>query len=86
MDNDRLLKRMCEIHEDSGGSLGVPRMREDLREEGEMVSKNRVAQLMAINGLQGWPRKRKHGQYGKPVLTPPGVKNHLQRDFTALEP
>jgi putative transposase len=74
------------MHDDSGGSLGAPRMHEDLCEEGETASKNRIARLMSVNGLQGWPRKRKRGQHGKPALTPPGVKNHLQRDFTALEP
>ncbi len=85
-DNERLFKRIREIHDDSGGSLGVPRMHEDLCEEGETASKNRIARLMSVNGLQGWPRKRKRGHYGKPALTPPGVKNHLQRDFVALEP
>lgn len=85
-ENERLLKRIQALHEDSRGSLGAPRMHEDLCEAGETASKNRVARLMAINGLQGWPRKRKRGQYAKAVLPPPGVKNHLERDFTALEP
>lgn len=74
------------MHADSGGSLGAPRMHEDLCEEGETASKNQIARLMSANGLQIWPRKRKRGQYGKPALTPLGVKNYLQRDFTALEP
>lgn len=30
-DNDRLLKRIREIHEDSKGNIGVPRMHEDLK-------------------------------------------------------
>lgn len=74
---------MREMHEYSRGSLGAPRMHEDLHEAGEKASKNSVARLMAANGL---PRKRKQGEYAKAVPTPPGVYNHLERDFTALEP
>ncbi len=86
IDNDRLLERIREIHEDSRGAIGVPRMHEDLREAGETASKNRIARLMASAGLQGWPRKKKRGQRHSPALTPADVQNQLQRDFTALEP
>lgn len=41
---------------------------------------------MAAEGLQGWPRPKRRGQRGQPALTPPGVRNLLERDFTALEP
>jgi transposase InsO family protein len=34
-------------------------MHEDLTGEGERVSLNRVARLMANAGLQGWPQRRK---------------------------
>ena len=84
--NARLLERMKEIHEDSRGILGAPRMHEDLTDEGESASLNRVARLMAAEGLQGWPRPKRRGQRGRPALTPPGVRNLLERDFTALEP
>lgn len=85
-DNERLLKRIREIHEDSQGIIGTPRMHEDLTDEGETASKNRIARLMSANGLQGWPRKKKRGQRAKPGLPPAGIRNHLERDFTALEP
>lgn len=86
IDNERLLKRIREIHQDSQGIIGAPRMHEDLADEGKTASKNRVARLMSVNGLQGWPRKKKRGPRGKPGLPPPGIRNHLERDFTALEP
>ncbi|MBF0647188.1 IS3 family transposase, partial [Desulfuromonas acetoxidans] len=86
IDNERLLKRIREIHEDSNGAIGVPRMHEDLRETGETASKNRIARLMASAGLQGWPRKKKRGRYHTPVVVPADVQNQLQRDFKALEP
>ncbi|NLF77827.1 MAG: IS3 family transposase [Chloroflexi bacterium] len=85
-DNQRLLGRIRELHEDSRGTLGAGRMHEDLAEEGETASLNRVAWLMAADGLQGWPRPKRRGQRSRPALTPPGVRNLLERDFTALEP
>ena len=57
-DNARLLVRIREMHEDSRGVLGAPRMHEDLGDEGEAASLNRVARLMAVNGLYGWPHRR----------------------------
>ncbi|KHL65885.1 transposase, partial [Xanthomonas euvesicatoria] len=86
LDNERLVVRMRELHEDSRGTLGAGRMREDLAEEGETASLNRVARLMAADGLQGWPRRKRRGQRGSPAVTPPGVVNLLERDFLALEP
>ena len=86
LDNQRVLGRIRELHEDSRGTLGAGRMQEDLAEEGESASLNRVARLMAADGLQGWPRPKRRGPRGKPALTPPGVRNLLERDFTALEP
>ena len=87
VENAQLLRRIREIHEDSQGAIGVPRMHEDLLEEGETASKNRIARLMAANGLQGWPRRKRRGQRAKAAsATPFGISNHLQRNFHALEP
>ena len=83
--NARLLKRIREIHEVSPGVIGAPRMHEDLTDEGESVSLNRVVRLMAGAGLQGWPRKRKRRFGGKPGVRPVGVTNLLERDFSANE-
>ncbi len=85
LDNVRLLARIGEIHDDSGGIIGAPRMHEDLVAEGEVVSLNRVARLMSAHGIQGWPRKKsKRGKTSN--MRPAGIKNHLERDFSALEP
>ena len=43
------------MHEDGRGVLGAPRMREDLAEEGETASLNRVARLMAVE-MAIWQR------------------------------
>ena len=84
--NARVLARIREIHEDSKGVLGAPRMQEDLVDEGERISVNRVARLMAGAGLQGWPRRSKRRFGGKPGARPVGVENLLDRDFSANEP
>lgn len=86
MENTRLVLRIRQIHEDSQGAIGMPRMHEDLTHEGETASKNRIARLMASEGLQGWPRRKKRGQRAQSALSPPGIENRLNRDFSALEP
>lgn len=81
-----MLVRIREMHVDSRGTIGAPRMQEDLTDEGETASVNRVARLMAVHGIQGWPCKKRRGMRGQPGLPPPGVVNRLERDFNALEP
>ena len=60
-------------------------MHEDLTDEGETASLNRVARVMAANEIQGWPRKKNRCK-AKPSVRPIGIRNHLQRNFTASEP
>ncbi len=81
VENERLLKRIRELHAASDGVMGAPRIHEDLIDEGETVSLNRVAQ----NGLQGIPQKQswRHKASG---IRPAHVSNHLERDFTATQP
>ena len=81
-----MLKRIREIHEDSRGVIGAPRMYEDLTFEGETASLNRIARLMAANGLYGWPRRKRMRRSARPSRRPTGVVNLLERNFTALEP
>lgn len=53
INNQRLFGRIRELHQDSGGTLGAGRMHEGLVDAGGSASLNRVARLMAANGLQG---------------------------------
>lgn len=64
--------------------IGSPRMHEDLVDEGASTSLNRVARLMSMHAIQGWPRK-KRGRLGRRTDRPPGIRNHLERNFSALE-
>jgi putative transposase len=82
----RLLERIREIHGDSLRVFGAPRMHEDLTDEGESVSLNRVVRLMVCADLQGWTRRRKRRFGGKSGARPVGVENLLERDFNANKP
>ena len=84
-DNRRLLVRIRKLHKESDGVMGAPRMHEVLRGEGEPASLNRVARLMAKDGLKGIPQKRQWRRKASGER-PAYVRNHLERDFTATEP
>lgn len=49
-----------------------------------MASLNRIARAIASNDIQGWTRKKNRCR-AKPGVWPAGIRNHLQRDFTASE-
>jgi putative transposase len=85
LDNQRLLTRIRERHEASDGVMGAPRMHEELTGEGETASLNRIARLMAREGLKGIPQKRQWRSKSSGVR-PANVLNHLERDFTATAP
>ena len=59
VENERLLKRMREIHTFSRETYGRPRMYAELRDDGWLVNRKRVARLMSLDGLQGATRRRK---------------------------
>ena len=84
-ENARLLTRIRQLHADSDGIIGSPRIWEDLRYAGERCGRHRVARLMRRAGLRGLPQRRRWRT--KPSGTPPaGTRNHLERDFTATAP
>lgn len=85
LENERLLNRIRALHAESDNVLGAGRIHEDLRDEGERCGLNRVARLMALDGLQGIPCKKKH-RHKKSGTRPGDVENHQARDFAADEP
>ena len=72
-------------HEASRCRYGSPRVHEDLREQGEAVSRKRVARLMRLEGLRARARKRfkstTMSEHDQPVAA-----NVLDRDFVADRP
>ena len=83
--NEQLLEKIRALHVDSDGVLGAPRIRKELRYNGESCSENRVARLMSRAGLKGIPQKKRWK--AKPSgRRPEDIQNHLARDFKAAEP
>jgi putative transposase len=80
--NEQLLGRIRSLHAASDGVLGRRRLYDDLLEEGERCSPNRVGRLMQRAGLKGIPQ-RKRWRSKRSGTRPGDVENHLARDFAA---
>jgi putative transposase len=83
-DDAELTKRICEIHERSRATYGVPRVHAELRAEGIFVGRKRVARLMKAAKLEGVSRRRKHRRVSgtKEQLAP----DLVDRNFVATAP
>ena len=81
----RLTERIRALHQRSRGSYGVPRILEDLREEGERVNHKRVARLMRSAGLVGISRRKGFKTTVRDRDARP-APDRVQRCFTAERP
>ena len=85
--NAALLERIRAVHTHSRGTYGSPRVHAELRAQGVVCNRKRVARLMRQHGIcscRGQRRRRTlttQSQHGQPV-----APNHLARDFTAEGP
>ena len=83
---ERMAERIGEVHAESRGCYGSPRVFERLRFDGEKISRKTVASIMREYDLRGKsPRKRRprttDSDHGRPIAS-----NVLERDFTATAP
>ncbi len=80
-----LTERIHQIHADSRGTYGVPRVHFELGVEGVRVGRKRVARLMKAAGLQGVSRRK---GFRTTVRCPEGcpAPDLVERDFTAPGP
>ncbi len=81
----RLSERIRALHQRSRGSYGVPRILEDLQEEGEQVNHKRVARLMRSAGLVGISRRKGFKTTVRDRDARP-APDRVQRCFTAERP
>ncbi|SED17679.1 Transposase InsO and inactivated derivatives [Streptomyces sp. 2231.1] len=80
-----LTRRIRQVHEDSGGIYGSPRVHAVLKREGTRVSRKRIERLMRQAGLAGIsPRKNKGFTRRDPDADP--APDLVQRNFTAAAP
>jgi putative transposase len=83
--NRELAALIEQIHAESRGSYGWPRMHAELRHRGVRVSRKRVARLMRRAGLSGLLTRRR----GKTTIRVPGVRpapDLVRRDFRPAGP
>jgi transposase InsO family protein len=80
-----LAERIAQIHQESDGTYGVPRVTAELKEAGRPVNHKRVERVMRKFHIVGLHlRKKVRTTVPEPSATP--VPDLLQRDFTAQEP
>jgi len=86
VERDRHLQQSVqEVHAESRGTYGSPRVLAALRQRGESVSKRRVERALRSLGLRGRsPRRWRSTTRANPAH--PVVGNRLDREFTASRP
>lgn len=57
-DNAVLRERIRQLHAESDATYGMPRVHAQLRSQGCMISRKRVARLMRVHGIRGVSRRR----------------------------
>jgi putative transposase len=79
------MRHIKEVHEESRGTSGAPRIWAELRDRGVVCSRKRVARLLRLAGLQGCHR-RKGPTAPRRTPGPPPAPDLVQRQFTAAAP
>lgn len=80
-----LAERIAQIHRDSDGTYGVPRVTAELKDTGRRVNHKRVERVMRTFNIVGLHlRKKIRTTIPEPSATP--VPDLLRRDFTARAP
>ncbi len=80
-----LTERIRSIHERSWGTYGSPRVHAELLEQGDRVSRKRVARLMKKAGLQGVSRRKGVSTTVRSPESRP-APDLVERDFSAPGP
>lgn len=84
-ENQVLTEKIKQIHAQSRGTYGSPRVHAELQEEGVRVGVNRVARLMREAGIRGVSRRKGHATTVRSPAAAP-APDLVQRDFTADGP
>lgn len=79
---DVLAEQITQVHADSGGAYGSPRVTVELHHQGVRVNRKRVERIMRQRDVVGrHPRRRKRTTIADPAVAP--VPDLIGRDFTA---
>ena len=85
MANQALVKRIGTVYNNSRKTYGSPRVYRELKAEGVICSKNRVARLMRLRDLRAKQSKQCKSTT-KRNKAHPVAPNRLKRDFSASRP
>ena len=80
-----LCQRIEEIHQQSRGTYGAPRIEQELKAEGSSHGRKRVARLMRVRGIVGVSR-RKSGKTTRRDPTARPAPDLVERNFSACGP
>ena len=85
LENERLLERIKEAYKIGRRTYGSPRITKELRENGILCGKNRIARLMRLHGIYAKTKRRfrvtTHSHHKLPV-----AENLLKRQFETDKP
>lgn len=85
MENERLLEKIKVAHGNSRKTYGSPRIHKELKSQGEICSRKRVAKIMRENGIIAKMKKR-FKVTTKVAAKAKTAPNLLKQDFTAERP
>ncbi len=83
--DEALQNRIAEIHKDSRGTYGVPRIHAELAADGVRVGRKRVSRLMYRAGIEGVSRRRRAWTTRRDRDARP-APDLVDRDFSAQGP
>jgi transposase InsO family protein len=86
IDDHALLSYIRQVHANSGGRYGSPRVHATLRAHGRKAGRGRVERLMRRHGVRGLVAPRRRVQTTDSRHTFPIAPNLLDRKFTAAAP
>jgi putative transposase len=86
VEDERLIARIREVHEQNFECYGYPRVWGELQREGEQVGRDHVARLMRQEGITGAKRRGKPWRTTSPDPQARRRPDLVNRDFTADRP
>ena len=77
------MSRIKQVYQKSNGRYGSPRITVELKEQGVVTSRPRVARLMKKTGIRSIIRQKYRVQTTDSTHMYPVAENHLNRNFSA---
>jgi putative transposase len=86
IEDDRLVGRVCEVHQANYECYGYRRVHAQLVREGEGAGRDQIARLMRLEGIQGAKRRGKPWWTTTPDPAADKRRDLVCRDFSACAP